>query len=821
LNGYGLKYWFSGFAMVLGVGWITLGLASVGNTAIAVLGIASALIGIVLIHDTAFNQKPRRKWALQKPWRKWAPALASLAIYLVPLIALVWYEQMPALVIVSLACASAVGLALLAAALRTLFEDGDDGGDPGWIREWILNPVGLSFWVGLALSVAGVVGVWRAGDNDFLFIVSFAVLFLGVVLWGFALVVSCQDPENALIWATASWAFLLVAMAGAVVLAAREADPLLLAIPAVIAGIALIPLSQATPHLLKAEPWGMRSFRFLAIGVMGAALGAVSTVLFTGEAWSVGLTIVVVAGLAMLALAYVLDVSALALFLLVVVVLAGVMIDRTGGQLASDGDATLVVFGDSYISGEGAYEFLEGTNVAVSDGDSSPTSNECRRAASAYPNLLAASKNWALETYACSGARTMDIADLSNGPTTRKPSTQLEEFESNGGTDDKKIAAVLISIGGNDAWFGALGQACLGPGSCEVHRDSVMRNLREVGARVGETFEAVKAAVGYPNVPIYAIPYPLVMTRTGCEDSPLTNAEQEFLFEFSEKLNDTIRVEAERADINWVAPAIAAQAKHRMCESEDLSVNIVDVLPKEGPLSARIIPTNWVKGSAHPHEAGHELTFKAIKPVFDGALVNTQTDVVRLSPIRPELVPVSRGALGIPANRNCGDQDVPVSLTVQSATTNSDPELPDIAESSPLCTNLEDGGPVRWETYDAAGRDVSWDKAIAVAVPEDERPEFHWVTYKTEAGNWTAVVYQYCDLRPDCVDSEADLKTWMQGEVEATVRSSVVPAVLVFAALWLGFMWLKVRGGLPSTWLGSMWLKVRARSPSNGTDGNA
>ncbi len=763
--------------MVLGAGWITLGLASVGNTAIAVLGVASALIGILVIHDTAFNQKP---------WSERALALVSLAIYLVPLIALVWYERMPALVIVSLVCASAVGLALFAAALRKLLEG---------TRRRILAVVGVAL-VGVALSAAGVVGVFLAGDSDAVFMVSFAALFVGVTSWGFALVVSCKDPENAWWLATASAVTLVAAMAFAGALAAMDADPLLLVIPAGVAGVALIPFSQATPQLLENDRAG-RGFKVISIGVMGAALGAVSTVLFTGEDWSVGFTIVVVAVLAMLALAYVLDVSALALFLLVVVVLAGVMIDRTGGQLASDGNATLLVFGDSYISGEGAYEFLGGTNVAVSDRDSSSTSNECRRAASAYPNLLAASKNWTLETYACSGARTMDIAAISNGPTTRKTATQLEEFESNGGTDEREIAAVLISIGGNDAWFGALGQACLGPGSCEVHRDSVMRNLREVGARVGETYEAVKEAVGYPDVPIYAIPYPLVMTRTGCEDSPLTNAEQEFLFEFSEILNETIRVETERADINWVGPAIAAQAKHRMCEAEDLSVNIVDVLPKEGPLSARILPTNWVKGSAHPNEEGHELTFEAIKPVFDAALVNTQTDVVRLSQIRPRSVPVSRGALGIPPDWDCGDQDVPVSLLVQSATTNSDPELPDIAENSPLCTNLPDGGWVRWGTYDAARRDVSWDSQIAVAVPEDQRAEFHVITYQTEAKRWRAVVYQYCDLRTDCVDSEADLATWMQGEIEASVRSSVVPAILVFAALWLGFMWLKVRARLP------------------------
>jgi hypothetical protein len=758
---------------VIAVFAMTYGLTRVGGTELVVVGTATALVGILLVHNAFFNQRA---------FQGWKAFWCGVAVYAVPLGLLILYEEYPPVVIVALAVISAVGVAVLAAALRLLYEDPDRG-------RTVRRVVG---GLGVALTLLGLAGLLLSGASNPLLLASLGVTFFGIVAWGFALVVSCKTSENAWRWAVGAAGALVVFAVVALVLAAAEVSPLYLLLPAAGAGAALVPLSQAMPNLLETDQIGDRVFGLVAIGVIGAALGALASLIFAGDEWSLGITAVVVAGLAMVALAYVLDVSALALFVLVVVVLAGVMIDRSGGELAAGDGGRLVVFGDSYISGEGAYEFIEGTNIAVSDQASTPTSNECRVAATAHPNLLATWKNWTLETYACSGARTKDIAALDAGPVTRKPATQLKEFAANGGTAGGDVAAVLISVGGNDAWFGAIGQACLGPGSCEVHRDSVMRNLRVVGGRVGEVYEAVKEAVGYPDVPVYAIPYPLVMTRSGCADSPLTNAEQEFLFEFSEVLNETIRVEAERAGINWVTEAIAAQAGHRMCEAEALSVNLVDVLPKEGPLSARIIPTNWVKGSAHPYELGHALTFEAIRPVFEGELTNPpDTGLVRPSVIRPRTTPVSRGALGIPPDRNCGDQEVPVSLIVQSVTTNSDPDLPGIGESSPVCMNLPNGGWIRWETFDAAGRDATWDTEQAKAVPEAERPEFHWITYQNENGAWRAVVYQYCDLRSDCVDTESDLNDWMQQEIEATVRSSVVPAILVFAAFWFGFMWIR------------------------------
>jgi hypothetical protein len=291
-------------------------------------------------------------------------------------------------------------------------------------------------------------------------------------------------------------------------------------------------------------------------------------------------------------------------------------------------------------------------------------------------------------------------------------------------------------------------------------------------------------------VPIYAMPYPLVITRKGCADSPLTNAEQAFLFEFTEILNDTLRAEAARAGINWVSEATTAHVGNRMCEPGDLSINLVDILPKEGPLSARIIPTHWVKGSSHPHEAGHRLTFNAVLPPFQGELSNPEPNEGASAEIAPTTQTISRGALGIPAALDCGSEDVRVSLTVRAAITESNPELVGISESSPVCMNSPNGGWGRWDSFDPTSRDASWNTDDALALSQDERAEFHVITYLTDT-TWKAAVYQYCNLDEECVSTDDDLTAWMQRQIEATVRSSVVPALLVFAAWWFLFVWLK------------------------------
>jgi len=76
---------------------------------------------------------------------------------------------------------------------------------------------------------------------------------------------------------------------------------------------------------------------------------------------------------------------------------------------AEAAEFSIVTFGDSYISGEGASRFYPGTDQRGDD------RNECRRAPSAYPVLLAERLDASLDFLACSGAKLRHIVDV--GPT--------------------------------------------------------------------------------------------------------------------------------------------------------------------------------------------------------------------------------------------------------------------------------------------------------------------------------------------------------------------------------------------------------------------
>ena len=313
-------YWYLGASVLLIVGAvsITYGLTRAGGTWFVVLGVAAGLSGVWIIHDTLFNENRDSRWTIGG-WtidkdKDWLEALGGLTLYLVPIGVLYWYELMSALAIVALAGLSAVGLGVLAAGLRSLYERPQDEGKP------LRRGIGIA---GVALTIFSLFGVVLAGDSDAWFLLSFTTLFLGVVAWGFALVVSCSESAHARWWALGSAIVLLLSLGTAVLLAAAEVDPLWLLLPAGAGGIALIPLSQATPRLLKTGAFRFGAFRVAALIVIGSAVGATSVLVSSGVDWPLGATFVVVATFCLIAAAYVADVSALALYALVVLALAG------------------------------------------------------------------------------------------------------------------------------------------------------------------------------------------------------------------------------------------------------------------------------------------------------------------------------------------------------------------------------------------------------------------------------------------------------------------------------------------------------------------
>ncbi len=152
---------------------------------------------------------------------------------------------------------------------------------------------------------------------------------------------------------------------------------------------------------------------------------------------------------------------------LVLIAAAFIYVSRPDGPAYADpwpdSSFKIAALGDSYISGEGARQFFAGTD--------DPGSNSCRRAPTAYPYLVAVDQEASLEFIACSGATTEDV--LSRGqhahsdPAIPGGEEQIKLLERVAAETD----VVLISIGGNDAGFGGIGQGCTLGGDCRRNAD--------------------------------------------------------------------------------------------------------------------------------------------------------------------------------------------------------------------------------------------------------------------------------------------------------------------------------------------------------------
>ena len=137
-------------------------------------------------------------------------------------------------------------------------------------------------------------------------------------------------------------------------------------------------------------------------------------------------------------------------------VVVWVSLDRSVEPLPEppDDQPQIVAVGDSYMSGEGAPEYFAHTNIT---GDEK---NECRRAPTAYPVLVAQARGSGLQFLACSGAKAAELhmdgqMDTANTDATgRNPQFDDIDFGA-------EIDVILISIGGNDARFGDVGEGLL------------------------------------------------------------------------------------------------------------------------------------------------------------------------------------------------------------------------------------------------------------------------------------------------------------------------------------------------------------------------
>jgi lysophospholipase L1-like esterase len=278
----------------------------------------------------------------------------------------------------------------------------------------------------------------------------------------------------------------------------------------------------------------------------------------------------------------------------------------------------LLALGDSYISGEGAFEYLPGTDT---------DNNKCHLSSLSYPLLLGASLNFnSYHSVACSGATTNDIKNTSisyAGQTINRvvrdklSQAELDSIISNfnpGYIDQLDFVkqyqpkSIVLSVGGNDVNMIGKLKACIKPGTCySTYEDRLefVKDINNVFSKLVSTYQKLKQS-GPPDIRIYVVAYPQIAKTGGnCAlNVHLDNDEVIFTNQAISYLDDVVKAAAAKAGVFYVDTQDAFYG-HRFCEAGPGSVAINGVtagneIPKRlgGPIGSE---------SFHPNALGHEL----------------------------------------------------------------------------------------------------------------------------------------------------------------------------------------------------------------------
>ncbi len=228
----------------------------------------------------------------------------------------------------------------------------------------------------------------------------------------------------------------------------------------------------------------------------------------------------------------------------------------TGGEPPDP--TTYAALGDSFSSGEGAGGY-----------DAEPA--DCLRSSLAWPRLLDAD----VDLRACSGA---DVGDV------------VGQVPGEANTD---VTLVTLTVGGNDAGFGDIFEACL-LGDCPTPA-SLAADLTTLTSALPALYTALETA--YPNARIVHVGYPRLVPPPGDPVSPvcfwLPPEDQTNGTEIVDAINDAIALAVANhgsGDVDYL-DVTDAFADHELCTA---------------------LPFVTLLGRAHPNAAGQTALAAAV-----------------------------------------------------------------------------------------------------------------------------------------------------------------------------------------------------------------
>ncbi len=382
------------------------------------------------------------------------------------------------------------------------------------------------------------------------------------------------------------------------------------------------------------EPWLQRADKlFTSPRIRIAALAA----LVVGVLWlafiGAGIyALVILAIIALLTLLITLDGDGEIIAVLLLVALAWAVFPRGVDRSTIEDDLAqtkplVVAMGDSYMSGEGAERYENGTNVRGE--------NICRRAPTAWSEQFRSDTTETV-SLACSGAtidhvigspqyqgEPIDWPDGVGEPDGANQLTQLSWLVEEAGPE--RIDSVVVTIGGNDAGFSRAGIACVGPGDCSELAAVWESDFAALEARLAELYAEIRTTLdelGGDEIPLLVTGYPVPLTEEGCAWTWLSADEHAFIVRFVGLLNGSVAGAAAQANVGYIdtIPASLERKELRFCEDQPWrgGLNFFELNPMEGSLLASLDPRNWVNNSFHPNERGHLALTEAVQGWFEG-----------------------------------------------------------------------------------------------------------------------------------------------------------------------------------------------------------
>ena len=338
---------------------------------------------------------------------------------------------------------------------------------------------------------------------------------------------------------------------------------------------------------------------------------------------------------------------------------------RVPAVVPAAGQDVIVAMGDSFMSGEGARRFYQGTNEK--------DRNECRRAPTAYAPLMVSRTDPGLPDHlafvACSGARALDIyqrAQQPGDPIGRPEGglNQLAHLDWLQTEARHEVRLVIVSIGGNDALFGDIAQACMAPGDCTEIGARWLDRLAVITPRLHGTYQRIRNYFG-PSVPVLVVPYPIPLSPAKCPSSLLTEREHVFLYGFAVELNRVLERAAADAGLYYLAEMadVFATRKLRICDDSAgrIGINFLAMNAVSGLVEQSLNPQNWLHNSLHPNERGHQ----AMADVLQEWLTRRPDPAVPTDPApaqeqHPGPTRSLEAIMGDPGFRHCGtDPSIP------------------------------------------------------------------------------------------------------------------------------------------------------------------